>query len=246
MPTSGRSFMEYQKSFLDPRTKLLLLLVLPTFLLSEAGGDYFLPIRIILSTLPFIFLLVSGQYKAAFKGLSVILGVALAWHFLAPHLPPVLYILMLIIYGIAVHLIPGLLMAVYVLTTTKASEFIAAMERMHVPPTVTIPLSVIFRFFPTVIEEARSIGRAMSMRGVGPLGTQPGKVIEYRIVPTIMCSLKTGDELSAAALSRGLGSPKKRTSLYPLQFHIQDVLVFTLCGLIIIFWILSKVGIFLW
>lgn len=68
--------------------------------------------------------------------------------------------------GILSQFIPGLMMGYYTVTTTTVSEFVAAMERMHMPKQIVIPLSVMFRFFPTVGEEASSISDAMRMRGI--------------------------------------------------------------------------------
>jgi energy-coupling factor transport system permease protein len=48
-------------------------------------------------------------------------------------------------------------------------------------------------------------------------------MLEYRWVPMKMCSLKIGEELSTAALTRGLGSPTKRTNICKIGFHAQDI-----------------------
>ena len=45
------------------------------------------------------------------------------------------------------------MMGAYLIASTSVSEFIGAMERMHLTEKIVIPLSVIFRFFPTVSEE---------------------------------------------------------------------------------------------
>ena len=58
------------------------------------------------------------------------------------------------------------------LSSTSVSEFISAMERMHVTEKITIPLSVIFRFFPTISEEYKAIRDAMKMRGICAGGLQ--------------------------------------------------------------------------
>ncbi|WP_205739245.1 ATP-binding cassette domain-containing protein [Halocella sp. SP3-1] len=58
-------------------------------------------------------------------------------------------------------------MGYYLISTTTVSEFIASMEHMHVPQKIIIPMAVMFRFFPTIGEEARSISNAMRMRRVG-------------------------------------------------------------------------------
>lgn len=45
--------------------------------------------------------------------------------------------------------------------TTTVSEFVASMKKLHLPEQIIIPMSVIFRFFPTVVEEYNAIGDAM-------------------------------------------------------------------------------------
>ena len=57
-------------------------------------------------------------------------------------------------------------MGYYLVSTTTVSEFVAAMERMHIPQKIVIPVSVVFRFFPTVKEEYAAIRDAMKMRGI--------------------------------------------------------------------------------
>ena len=71
--------------------------------------------------------------------------------------------------GIYTHMLPGFIMGYYLVSTTTVSEFVAAMERMHVPEKIVIPVSVVFRFFPTVKEEYAAIRDAMKMRGITTL-----------------------------------------------------------------------------
>ena len=47
-------------------------------------------------------------------------------------------------------------------------------------------------------------------------------VLEYRIVPLMMSVVTIGNDLSAAALTRGLGNGKKRTSICKIGFHWKD------------------------
>jgi energy-coupling factor transport system permease protein len=44
--------------------------------------------------------------------------------------------------------VPCVVMGYYTMSTTRVSEFIAAMGKMRVPRSITIPMSVMFRFFP--------------------------------------------------------------------------------------------------
>ena len=99
-----------------------------------------------------------------------------------------------------------------------------SMQRMHIPEAFIIPFSVMFRFFPTISEEAGSIGNAMRMRGITGKNffKNPQAVLEYRIVPLMMSVVTIGNDLSAAALTRGLGNGKKRTSICKIGFHWKD------------------------
>ena len=45
----------------------------------------------------------------------------------------------------------------------------------------------------------------------------------------MICSVKIGEELSQAALTRGLGGPVKRTNICKLGFHAWDILFLLLC-----------------
>ena len=92
---------------------------------------------------------------------------------------------------------------------------------MHIGRQITIPLSVLFRFIPTMQEESAAIKDAMRMREV-QFGTKkfwqnPAALIEYRFIPLMISVVKIGDDLSAAALTRGLitrsGAPISQRSV---------------------------------
>ena len=92
-----------------------------------------------------------------------------------------------------------------------------------------IPMSVIFRFFPTISEEYQAIRDAMKMQGIRFGGKNPFLMLEYRLVPLMVSVVKIGDELSAAALTRGLGAPVKRTNVCQIGFHVQDLIAILFC-----------------
>ena len=106
------------------------------------------------------------------------------------------------------------------------SEFVAAMERVRLPQRVIIPFAVVFRFFPTVLEEYRSICDAMRLRGVG-WRSGPVALVEYRLVPLVAGMVKIGDELSAASVTRGLGGEAVRTSRCRIGFAAADAALAT-------------------
>lgn len=208
---------------LDPRTKLLLMVVVNVTIF---GGKN-LYVMAAMSAIPIFLLFASGKPKAALGSALIYAASALANEYLMPVTHGILNILVVMLAATFYRLLPGLIMGYYLVATTTVSEFIAAMERMHVSRKIIIPLSVMFRFFPTVGEEARAIGDAMRMRGLR-LGfdavKKPMAMLEYRLVPLLMCSVKIGDELSAASLTRGLGSPVKRTNICRIGLGVPDIL----------------------
>ena len=60
------------------------------------------------------------------------------------------------------------------------------------------------------------------------------KKLECKIVPLIMSATKTADELSAAAITRGIENPVKKTCVIDLRLHYYDWLAM-IVGLIFVF-----------
>ena len=62
----------------------------------------------------------------------------------------------------------------------------------------------------------------MRMRGSCFGGKKTSKVLEYKMIPMLICSVRIGEELSAAAITRGLASGIKRTNISKIGFGILD------------------------
>lgn len=215
---------------LDPRTKLLLLVAVSSFVLGGLGGNELSFLVPCFSALPLVLLLAAGNIRAAALYLVAFTGAYLASLLLVPRLSGFPQFALLGCAGILSRAMPGVVMGVYVVSTTTVSEFTAAMQRLHVSEKIVIPISVMFRFFPTVGEEFSAINAAMRMRGISLGGGRAGKMLEYRLVPLMTCSAKIGEELSAAALTRGLGGEVRRTNVCRIGFRIQDILLIALCA----------------
>lgn len=131
---------------LDPRTKLILLLVIAAYVLGGAGGDksaYFTPV---LSSMPFFLLLAGKQYKGAGIYILFVLFGFFLQTMILPITTGIFNFIILATSGIVAHFLPSIMMGYFVVSTTTVSEFVAAMERMHIPEKITIPMSVMFRF----------------------------------------------------------------------------------------------------
>ena len=229
-------------SLLDPRTKLFLMFNEVVFV---TGGAGMLPgwLTCALAVFPLVLLLIEREWKKA-----VICGVIFALaqsyvSFFLGKIPAAWGYLLTMCCVIIVRILPGLIMGGYIFSSTTVSEFIAAMEKMHVSNKISIPMSVMFRFFPTVMEEFFSINSAMKMRDICIGGKNMAKMVEYRLVPLMVCSVNIGNELAAAALTRGLNPDGKRTNICKIGFHAQDGILFFIMLVPYLVLILKKTGV---
>lgn len=215
---------------LDPRTKLLMLITVTSLMLSSGNSGVMNIVKPVLSIIPFVLLLSERKWKTAAKYL-LLYAVCFVLERVAIHLlSGTISFLMLAVCSIMTRFAPGFMMGAFLISSTSVSDFIAAMKRMHISEKIVIPMSVIFRFFPTIIEENSAINDAMRMRGIRFGGKHPGKMLEYRLIPLMISIVKIGDELSAAALTRGLGAPVRRTDICKIGFHVQDIIMIVLCA----------------
>ena len=100
--------------------------------------------------LPIIFLLLSRKWVAAAR-FAVTYAILFALELtVLPLLTGTWNFILGAAVGIYTHMLPGIIMGYYLVSTTTVSEFVAAMEQMHIPQKIVIPMSVVFRFFPTV------------------------------------------------------------------------------------------------
>lgn len=138
-------------------------------------------------------------------------------------------------------------MAAKLLIHSPSGQLICALQKWHCPKVLIVSITVILRFFPTIAEEFGSIKNAMLIRGI-PLNVKnsilhPAATTEFVFVPLISRLSIVSDELSAAALTRGIEAPQKRTSYYELRIGIPDVLIFLLLFLLLLVSYLPKLGV---
>lgn len=102
-------------------------------------------------------------------------------------------------------------------------------------PCIIIPCAVVVRFFPTVGEDYRHIRAAMALRGIaagrGALLRHPVQSLEYILMPLLMNSNNVAQDLSAAALTKGIGLPGRHTCMTELRLTAWDFLYPALCTL---------------
>lgn len=213
--------------WIDPRTKFLLMIFISLMMFFVYNNVSY---TCALALVPFLLLVVNKQIKTCiiYGGLFVLAVIATQVKD-AMELPQVLNGLLVLLLALVMRLFPTFMMGYYIINSTKADEFVSAMERWKISKKVLIPIAVVFRFIPTMKEEAQAITAAMHMReirfGTKKFWSNPAAILEYRLIPLLISVVKIGDELSAAALTRGLGNSAKRTSIAQVGFSIYDFII---------------------
>ena len=145
-----------------------------------------------------------------------------------------LNLLSLVSVGIRMML-PCIITGAYAFSTTTIGELTAALRRMHVPESVIIPCAVVVRFFPTVQEDYHQIHNAMALRGIaegkGALLLHPMQSLEYILMPLLMNGNNVAQDLSVAALTKGIGLPGTHTCMTELHLTVWDFIYPALCTL---------------
>lgn len=221
--------MEKREVKFDLRTKFMLILVVNLFLLLSHSVIF----ELVLVFGCLLLITIDGQAKSAFHFLIVFLIILGIDQLLTPYINGFFFTLVSFITVALRKFLPCFILGKWILTKTEVSEFVAVMWKLRLPQTAIIPLSVVFRYFPTIKEEWASIRAAMKMRGIHVS-------LEHIMVPLLMSAVNVSEELSAAALCRGLDSPEPHTSLVQVRFRFSDVLVWCITGALAIAAIILK------
>jgi energy-coupling factor transport system permease protein len=200
---------------LDPRTKLLLLVAANVVAFTQRS----LAVEIIWVAVLLLLLAVSGCYKSAIN-LTFSFCLCLALQYIVfPYGPKWVAgnFSLLLAYGRKIF--PCLIVGTLALHKTPICDLMLALRKWHIPQSLIIPLSVTFRYFPAIKDEFGHIRDAMKLRnirGVAKLGCV--------VVPLMISATTTAEELSAAAVTRGIENPNPKTSLTILRYRAADVI----------------------
>ena len=233
-------------SRLDPRTKLLALLVLNAFVMRASPTSTLLAVQL----LAVVALAWEVGGRAAVRtGLGCLVCDALSLG--SPLLVAWLEVMgaprsVVLVVGTCAAIafwfarfFAGFGLALYVYRTTRIGQMKAALRAVHLPRVFVDALAVAFRVIPTVGSEAVAIREAMEMRGVdlGICGVvrHPLVIAERFLVPLLSSIARVADDLAASSVVRGLGGPTRPTSLTRLRASVWDALALTcVIGVIVI------------
>ncbi len=214
---------------LDPRTKLYFLLLtnLALFFHMPLSAEIWLTA----SLLALLFL--AGKTKTGMR-MTVLYGVLVGFDLWVIPVVSGVAANFIAMFSVGIRMmLPCLIAGSYAFSTTTVGEMVCGLRKLHVPESVIIPCVTVARFFPTIGEDYRQIRNAMAFRGIaagnGAMLRHPAQSLEYILIPLLMNSNTVAQDLSVAAMTKGIGLPGRHTCMTELKLTIWDLLCMLWC-----------------
>ncbi|HGD3296508.1 TPA: energy-coupling factor transporter transmembrane component T [Streptococcus agalactiae] len=179
-----------------------------------------------------IMYLMNGLKKEALKNV-IIFGVL----FLAPNfkilaqLPFFIKMFFSLIFVLRMFYIPYAA-GKFLIKTSDVGSIISSMDVLKIPSAISIPVAVMFRFFPSFVEEKNHIKMAMKIRGIET--KNPLKYLEYVAVPLLIISSNIADDISKAAETKCIANPIKKTRYIRVGVGVIDFIYAMMMTIIVI------------
>lgn len=127
----------------------------------------------------------------------------------------------------------------FLIRTSDVGSIISSMDTLKISSSISIPVAVMFRFFPSFVEEKRHIKRAMKIRGIKT--KNPLKYLEYIIVPLLIISSNIADDIAKAAETKCIANPIRKTRYVSVRVRLIDFIYgLTITGTVIGGWLCLK------
>ena len=142
-----------QGLWLDPRTKLFLILICVLASMFAPSLAYQFALVVLIAVLGAFF----GKWKYVMKAVCFYALVCLLTVWIMAELTGTLRTMFVAFLGLFHKVYACGMLAGIILKTTKVNEFLSAMNRVHAPKKLVIPLAVMLRYLPTIGEDWRCI-----------------------------------------------------------------------------------------
>ena len=228
---------------IDFRTKIFLTNVIGIVAIEGSLGRRYYYLGILIAIFPYLLALFDRKWSLLIKGL-LYTSVAILGQGLLLNLPQNFLTMILNLYvGIIIRILPGVMMGYYALVTTKMSDLVYSLQKIHLPNFLIIPVSVMFRFFYSIKEDYKKINEAMYMHGLSIKNffKEPAKILEYKFVPLLMITSQTADDVAISAMTRGMRVDGERSSISDASLKLQDYVLIAFGIFIIVLFIRVKI-----
>ena len=108
----------------------------------------------------------------------------------------------------------------FFMRTSDVGAILSSMDFLHIPQCISIPIAVMFRFFPAFTEEKKAIERAMKIRGIQTWN--PMQNLLYVSIPLLIISANIAEDIAKAAECKCIENPVKKMRYNTVRLQIVD------------------------
>lgn len=126
---------------------------------------------------------------------------------------------------LVVRMYPVYLLLKLLVDKMPMDELLYSLEVIHIPKPLSIPLMVVYRYIPTIMQEVRYVNENLKMRGMNFSLSNIRflvRTVENYMVPLLFRSEKIAEELSATSLCKGLSTRRKRSCCTDVKMEACD------------------------
>lgn len=202
----------------NPITKLLVTFILGLTVVHKINPycECFIVVLI------FLLFFLNGLKKEAIKAVLVFGILFILPNFLVfSKLNPVIKMFLSLPIIIRMFILP-FIAAEFMLKTSDVGSILSSMDKLHISKNISIPIAVMFRYFPAFKEEKKNIKMAMKIRGI--TFKNPLQYLEYVMVPLLIISSNISDDIAKAAETKAIENPIKKTRYISTRFRIIDLI----------------------
>lgn len=224
---------------LDIRTKIILLLFTNYLLLVRIQSFYE---WVTVLFIAYLFVR-GGQFKRARIYLIVFISLFVLEHLLMARTTGswLSFFSMLSIGGRL--MLPCFMAGSYILHTTSSHAFIQGLRLWRVPEKFLLTLAVLLRFLPMIREDYAIIQQSLRLRGIffSPWDwlKRPVAYFEFLLVPLIMSTVRSAQDLTLASLTKAVGGQGHKTSYKDYRLGSGDWLCLSFLGILLLMIVLG-------
>ena len=207
------AYIEEKTDSIDPRAGIAMLILINVIVVFQDN----LWIETILLGIIFLMYVYSKRIYSGIKYWVVYGVVMLLETYILPNTSELIATSFMIFVNYTRKMLPCLMMGMLMIRTISLKRFVVGMRKMHLPNQLIVAISVTLRYFPAIKEEIQAIKDAMKLRNMHGF-----EKVEAIIVPLMISATNTAEELSQAAVTRGIENPIAKTSMIELRMKWID------------------------
>lgn len=204
-----------KKSIFDPRAGLWILIAANII----AFSDHTLWVELALVALLLALMVVHRRFTMAVKWAVGYCALLVFQHVILPASPMIIATSFTIFATYTRRMFPCLMTGSLMLKCTPLRYLIVGLRQLHIPQKLIVAISVTLRYFPAIREEIGHIRDAMKLRNIRGFSR-----LECTVMPLMVSATETAEELSAAAVTRGIENPARKTSAVSLRLMPVDLI----------------------